>query len=377
MIINREDRIYLWDLWSVWIRGLFINVSILITLIFIGSQFFMKDGINNLSPSKTKFGLGILGGISGIILMNFTIIIPPDNVFVDMRNISILITSIYGGPISTIVTAIMLATFRWVHGGMNIAASIGVASILLVSLISIIISKINIERQEHWILMFLIEVGITSISLSFIINDKEILTSIIFINLIICIISYSFVFILTKQLERTYHLIKGLEEKSTHDFLTGLMNVRAFDDVFNDIIEEVKRDKDRKLAVLMIDIDYFKKVNDTYGHSVGDIVLSEVGRVILESVRSSDIVARVGGEEFCVILQKSSVTLTLDIAERIRKAVERHKFLINETETISVTISIGASIYPDTTREIEMIKEIADNNLYKAKNEGRNRVILD
>lgn len=367
----------LWQIWSVWIRGLFINVSILITLIFIGSQFFMKGGINNLSPWKAKVGLGILGGISGIILMNFTIIIPPDNVFVDMRNIAILIASIYGGPISTVVTAIMLGVFRWIHGGMNLAASIGVVSIFLVSILTAIIAKLNIESERKWVLMFLSSVGITSISLFFIIGDKGILASIILINFLTCIISYSFVFILTKQLERNYHLIKGLQEESSHDFLTGLMNVRAFDKMFNKIIEEVKHEEDAKLAFLMIDIDHFKRVNDTYGHSVGDIVLSELGKVILQSVRSSDIVARVGGEEFCVILKKSSVPLTLDIAERIRCAVERHKFLINETKTISITISIGASIYPDTTGEIGMIKEIADNNLYKAKNRGRNRVVLD
>lgn len=365
------------ELWSLWIKDLFVNVSILITLIFIGSQFFMKGGISKVSPLKSKIALGLLGGISGIILINFTIVIPPENVFIDMRNISILMSSIYGGPLSTIITGSMLAAFRWVHGGMTWSSGIAVISICIISAIAAILSKLNVDREKQWLIMFFTAVSITSVSLAIIIDNKGILASIIIINFITCIISYSFVFILTKQLERNYHLIKGLKKESSHDFLTGLINVRAFDKVYNETIEEVRRDEEGQLAILMLDIDHFKLVNDTYGHSVGDIVLAEVGRVILESVRSTDVVARVGGEEFCVILKKSSVPLTADISERIRVAVEKNKFPISETETINITISIGASIYPEMTEEIDMIKELSDRNLYRAKDAGRNRVVLE
>ena len=361
---------------NIWIRELFINLSILITLILIGSQFFMKNGINKKSNIQKKIALGVLGGLFGVILISFTMVIPINDVFIDMRNIPILLTSIYGGPISTVITVTILSIFRWIKGGLTIYALRGVISICLVGVFNIIISTFKLTKKIKYIYITISTTIITNLFLVLALQNKRILISIIFLHTITFLIASVITYILTRSLERNYHVIKGLEKESTEDFLTGLSNVRAFDSLFNDIVRDIKEKKEEEISVLMIDIDHFKNVNDTYGHKVGDIVLSQLGRLLNESVREADIVARIGGEEFCVILRKPSTSFTLEIAERIRSSVENNEFIINEEKPLNITISIGAAIYPKTVDDIERIKEISDNNLYKAKNLGRNRIVL-
>ncbi len=128
------------------------------------------------------------------------------------------------------------------------------------------------------------------------------------------------------------------------------------------------------LSCLMIDIDHFKKVNDTYGHAVGDMVLKELAQILKQSIRSVDIAARVGGEEFCVLLFQCPKDQTLEMATRINKAVEAHEFPIGNDSKIRITVSVGISMYPELTPDLDALKEAADTALYTAKRSGRNRV---
>lgn len=363
-------------MWNEWVKELFINLSILVTLTLIGSQLLTKIGLSNQSSLKTKFGLGILGATAGVILMNFTIVIPPENLFIDMRTIPIIITSIYGSTMSTLVTGVILSIFRWIYGGMDISAILGVISIFSVSLSCIIISKLNLKRHMKWSYMFIAITIITNIILTFRIDNKKTLIVVILLHTITLFIATVFTYILTKQLEQNYHLIRRLEKKSSQDFLTGLRNARGFNIAFDRIVKRVSEENER-VSLLMIDIDYFKKVNDNYGHNIGDIVLKGLGQVIIDNIRETDITARIGGEEFCIIIPKSSSKYTVELAERIRTAVEKHDFFISESKKINITVSVGCAIYPDTVGDIYKIKELADKNLYKAKRAGRNRVVLE
>lgn len=159
---------------------------------------------------------------------------------------------------------------------------------------------------------------------------------------------------------------------SLTDALTGLYNRRHFD---NSVEREFLRSKryggDFTLAI--IDIDFFKKINDTYGHLCGDYVLKEVAYLILDNFRKTDIVFRYGGEEFVVILTETSSASALIPMERLRKTIESYDFRYQNTH-IKVTISAGAA--SNSSETVNEILQNADKALYEAKSSGRNRVIF-
>ncbi|MGB5823767.1 MAG: sensor domain-containing diguanylate cyclase, partial [Proteocatella sp.] len=165
-----------------------------------------------------------------------------------------------------------------------------------------------------------------------------------------------------------------LEHSANHDFLTKLFTRSHILDIGKDIY---KKSRELQLCVLMIDIDDFKKVNDNYGHTVGDIVLKKVAEIIKYSVRSHDHVGRYGGEEFIVLMNEVDAEIYLDVAERIRKNVAEHSnTAISPGEETTVTVSIGLSCMNIDKKEISQLIEESDKALYKAKAGGKNRVIV-
>ena len=166
---------------------------------------------------------------------------------------------------------------------------------------------------------------------------------------------------------------KKLQELSVTDSLTGLHNHKH---LMEKLASEVTRSErhEHPFAVLMIDIDYFKKYNDTYGHQAGDDVLRRMAAIFMESVRSSDYVARYGGEEFMIVLPETGMEKAMNGAKRIRKRLAREKFG-NGRNQISITISVGIATYPDHGEDPETLISKADAALYQAKKTGRNKVV--
>ncbi|MFA6144102.1 MAG: diguanylate cyclase [Sulfurimonas sp.] len=166
-----------------------------------------------------------------------------------------------------------------------------------------------------------------------------------------------------------------LEELAFHDALTGLYNRGDFDKKLKEELTRALR-YERSLSLLMLDIDFFKNVNDTYGHQAGDEVLKGIATIIATSIRKNDYGARYGGEEFIVILPETDTTEAIALAERIKDAIEKNAFYLSNDTVIHVTISIGVA---SSTKGIlpECLIESADNALYKAKANGRNRVWFD
>ena len=172
-------------------------------------------------------------------------------------------------------------------------------------------------------------------------------------------------------------VINGLCELSLKDPLTGLSNRRHFKAVQERAIEVVARSGEPAL-LLMLDIDHFKKVNDTYGHPAGDAVLREIAKTLEKCVRPMDTVARLGGEEFAVLLPNCHTSYGSMVAERIRQSVQDLEIHVSPAVVLRVTISIGGVYAPEWVRSTaELWNERADSQLYKAKTEGRNRVCLD
>lgn len=172
-------------------------------------------------------------------------------------------------------------------------------------------------------------------------------------------------------------IIDGLCELSLKDPLTGLANRRNFNSVQERALDVVARSGEPAL-LLMLDIDHFKKVNDTYGHQAGDQVLQEVAKCLAQCVRPMDTVARYGGEEFAVILPNCQTTFGQAVAERIRQTVEALTVSVAPGVALKVTISIGGAYAPEWVRStIALWTERADLQLYRSKTEGRNRVSMD
>lgn len=172
-------------------------------------------------------------------------------------------------------------------------------------------------------------------------------------------------------------LIDMLCKLSSHDMLTGLANRRSYDDAIARELDRVARSGDVAL-LLMIDIDHFKSVNDLYGHNVGDEVLRQVASRLKDCVRPMDTVARLGGEEFSVVLPNCSHAYGSVVAERIRVAMASRRFVVTTGVSLEVTVSVGGAYAPQWIRSDATIwKERADRQLYRAKHEGRNRVCLE
>ena len=175
-------------------------------------------------------------------------------------------------------------------------------------------------------------------------------------------------------------LIQELEEQkelqarlATYDYLTQIPNRRAFCASFEAEIDRSRR-RGHELALLMMDIDHFKKVNDVYGHLAGDAVLVEFAKRISAKIRSSDVLGRYGGEEFCVLLPETSSSGAALLAERCRVAVEKDPFKTEYGE-FTVTVSVGfVSTVPAGQTDSAKMLETADKALYQAKADGRNQV---
>jgi diguanylate cyclase (GGDEF)-like protein len=166
---------------------------------------------------------------------------------------------------------------------------------------------------------------------------------------------------------------KELERMATSDPLTGIANHRAFRTRIAEFTERALR-SEKEVSLLFIDIDHFKLINDTYGHSAGDYVLKQVARELHNSVRKVDFAARYGGEEFVVLLEETDSAGAVVMAERLRKLTSDLRF--PELGSKGITVSIGISTFPTDTTKVDSLVELADAALYRAKNEGRNQCQL-
>jgi diguanylate cyclase len=172
-------------------------------------------------------------------------------------------------------------------------------------------------------------------------------------------------------------LVDALCDLSSRDALTGLANRRHFEMVLAREIDRVARAGEPAL-LLILDIDHFKRVNDSHGHAAGDLVLKAVSESLLECVRPMDTVARIGGEEFAIVLPNCPPVFGPTVAERVRARVERRPVTIGLNQQISVTVSLGGAFAPQWVRSsVRLWLERADLQLYNAKTSGRNRAVFE
>jgi diguanylate cyclase (GGDEF)-like protein len=164
--------------------------------------------------------------------------------------------------------------------------------------------------------------------------------------------------------------INRLQQDALFDAVTGLRNHRYFQVRLREELQRADRNH-RPVALVMIDLDNFKGINDRFGHAVGDYVLSQVSRVLERNARAVDAVCRYGGEEMAIILPETLLEEAVKVAERLREAVERR----NDRPGPAVTISAGVAAYPETADQSDTLIGAADAAMYSAKRAGKNRVV--
>lgn len=205
-------------------------------------------------------------------------------------------------------------------------------------------------------------------------NESEATSSIrytLYLNLLFCLLITAGVILVAHIVLKRYEL--RAEMMATTDALTGLPNRRAFDVIATVLFNESARNK-TPVAILMLDIDHFKSINDRYGHLGGDYVLSEVARVIKNCLRAADFVCRWGGEEFLIIAKDCNSNSVMALAEKIRQSLQTTG-IVYKGKLVSLTASLGAGVL-QADENISLLIERADNALYRAKSSGRNKAIL-
>ena len=165
-------------------------------------------------------------------------------------------------------------------------------------------------------------------------------------------------------------LIDVLKDEAMHDGMTGLLNHKFFEKRLDEEIERSNR-YNETMTLLFLDLDNFKRINDTHGHQYGDYVLKITASIIQDNVRNIDIVSRYGGEEFSVVLVNANKKVSLKTAERIRKEIENFKFNQNNIKE-RLTISIGMGEFPSDANNKEDIIKYSDSKMYIAKKDGKN-----
>jgi diguanylate cyclase len=355
------------------LSDLFINTLLLISFTFVGGHVSREMPERLKGKIFSEIMLGIAGGALGVLMMVYAIQVIGTSTLLDLRSLSIMMISSIGGFISVAITGFIIAIYRVGHYGISQSSIFALVHIVLYITFFTIVNKKIKTPWKNWFTKLAITVFILDTTFLYLLNDVEdqylIISNFSFVVICAGVLEY----FLLKYAKRSNELYRVYQSDSTKDFLTGLNNTRQFDKLLNMSFERVIENNE-KLSCLMVDIDHFKKVNDTYGHAVGDLVLKELADILSKNCRAFDFVGRVGGEEFCLLLLDCPSDRSFEIAMRIRDYVKEHKFSVRGNKFINITVSIGTATYPDTVVSLEEIMSKADIGLYKAKQSGRDRV---
>ena len=355
------------------LNNLFINGAIVIATISLGNQILINQEVTPYSPFRIKLFFSSMSGILGILLMINSVQILP-GVILDFRNIALILSATYCGFVSTIITALIIGTFRLFYAGLTYSSILGAIVALMLGIACGSIIKLDIRSQLKWVYMSLFIIVIPALAYVMVIANHSLLLKTIAAYGISTSMVSLLVYFYVEYVNLSKLTYRKYKIDSLIDHRTGLNNVRQFDNELNKIINGLTDQSE--ITLLFIDIDNFKKVNDVYGHQNGDKVLEDLGKILLSTSKFSDIISRNGGEEFSVLMTDCPLEKVLEVAERIRKVIQEHKFHLLNGQSINITVSIGVAIYPFTVKDIQDIVEKADSALYEAKRTGRNKVVL-
>jgi diguanylate cyclase len=379
------------------LKDFFSNATILIASFTVMGQIFKNMPLFPTSSHPTKLYWGICYGVLGNILMVFSFQINSTTI-ADLRHLAIVIAAAFGGVVPAIIASIFIALGRITLFGITDTAFVAAISALLTGIVCGWFSKLNIQPTIKAFYMNLIGLFFISIVFAIYIDDTKTLINVLLNHYLISLIGGFFAFHLSVYIansnaaerELNLSLLKLQEsEQKLHkanellnalsymDGLTGIGNRRHFDETLNKEWTRLTSTQS-PLTLLMFDIDYFKKYNDTYGHLAGDQCLQTISSAINDLVANNPYATfcRYGGEEFALILSKTNLDKAMDIAKLIQKKVQSLTIDHRSSEISDiVTISIGiASITPNLDVQPKDLIHSADTSLYTSKANGRNTI---
>ncbi|WP_395761047.1 GGDEF domain-containing protein [Bacillus sp. 3G2] len=346
------------------LRDLFVNTTIILSFIFVGGQI-LRD-----RPLKEEFSLwqkcvvGMLTGILSVLLMHFGVHI--EDIMLDLRYLAVILAIIIGGPIASSITVTIILITRLFFTEYSLASELACYSIVLIGVGVVFIWRMKASIFTRWIWFNLYSLSILVVPLSILFKDM----SIVALYVVCSSVAAYITFISANYVLQSNELFQTMRQYATIDALTGLGNVRQFDLEMNRHIGS-KRMKNDSLCLLLIDIDHFKCVNDTYGHPAGDEVLKQIGCILREISPFPDLAFRKGGEEFALLIPKKGLAYGMRTGEQVRTVVENHSFQLLNGTKIKITVSVGISVYEGSP---EQFIQAADDALYYSKRNGRNQV---
>lgn len=348
------------------------NIAIITLVAYLFIKMIPRKRVYTLTIGR-KITMILISSLTTFVLMSFAVELPLD-VKLDMRFNVLLLLLYYIGPAAFLPTTFLTAVLR-LSWGVNDAAFY---TFLLYLALGVCLPFINFwlskYLKSYGTVLVLNAVYICShtISIYFLYHDIDQTLWIGLINFLFSSTCLILVMFFIEDMRQNIRLYLDEVERAKNDFLTGLYNKREFSRRW-DKIEQNQHI--HQTAILMLDIDHFKCINDQYGHSNGDLILQQVADVLqIHSIHSRDLY-RVGGEEFCILLNNVTLEDQRQTAEEIRTAIEQKAFRLENYQTIQLTVSIGlASLSQE--KNMKKLYRLADKALYKAKEYGRNRVVV-
>jgi len=355
------------------ILAIFQNFCILITGVVFVMHYLREKNLHEIRSTWFRFFMGVIaGGIAMVLLGSSFLVDPVRRIVLDFRYVPVLVISIYGGWISTLVSTLIIATYRWVINDISAVSTamalatvwIGLSYSVVFSLRKPLLLRVSLAMLVHTVIMYFASYAIF--------DTSSLRLQTLMIHLFI---TFAASYIVWKYVEfalgeiRVYQRFRS---EATTDYLTSLSNRRKFSHELNAAIQRCQR-KDETISLLYLDIDRFKAINDEFGHAIGDDVLRKFAGVLMMTCRIYDGLYRIGGEEFAVILQDCTLENARIVAERIRQNILDFEYSLSGEA--NVTTSIGVAGYVMGISAEEMMGK-ADDALYQAKNAGRNCVYV-
>ncbi|PPQ46441.1 GGDEF domain-containing protein [Paenibacillus peoriae] len=354
------------------LKELINNFALLTSFLFFGNLFFRKyEHYLKKHIFIYRVMNGLMLGLFGILLMMTGLWIRGHFV-VDLRHLAIIISVYMGGSVSGLLTTLIVILYRiYITGGWtDITLTVTVNCFMTLG-ISIIFIREKSLTLRKW-MSAVIGAAVVSLLSTFYVDNPPDNESIIMITTV-KMLGGLFTYFMMSHIKKTERAVHLLEEAANRDHLTGLYSPRAYDALFEEVLHTSKTTK-QPFGLVMLDIDHFKNINDTYGHLNGDTVLSQLGMLLTRESTTRAYPSRKGGEEFAILIGNCDSQKAASFAEKIRKAVENERFLLNDGTMISLTISLGAGSSPVIASR--HLLEKTDEALYEAKRSGRNQVKL-
>ncbi|MCD1632433.1 diguanylate cyclase [Martelella mediterranea] len=315
---------------------------------------------------RSSLAIGLLFGFGAVVAMANPLEVVP-GVILDIRTAMVALAALFGGPLAALIASALTIAMRVNIGGAGALA--GCVAIALAAVIGLVYARLSGGRRDPIglaILGLLLSLSLVAGVFAPVPLVSSTTPALIIRNLLGTMI-LGYLLAMEDRREAEYRAYKREAER---DPLTGLKNRRALEAFDRQVAAEAER---HPFAVLMIDIDGFKSLNDIHGHAFGDRVLRRLAEVVRGRMRGFDLVVRYGGEEFCVVVKEATLHNAQRIAEDIRLQIMEERFQA-VTEEVTVTVSIGVAEANASALSVFQVIEHADKALYDAKNSGRNRV---